>query len=400
MKPTIIERDIELVIVANRVAIPAEAPSRILIIPGGEVETKRGPFTMDRAAADRIIAAFTAHGVDVPIDREHATIGREFAPPDGSAPAMAWIKSMEFVEGEGLYANVEWTPKGEDHVKNREYRYLSPTIQHRKSDNAVMVLHSVALTNKPAIVGMKPIANKEDVMTFNEDLLERSRWFLNLPTTATETEIMEHFEKLLLQLRELAGVSANTDQQGTLAALKEKLKGPAPSTLRPELCKTLALKDDVTDDAIVKACSDAVANAQAPDPAKYVPSSAVRELTSELTALKEDRLKEKTALFLKRGDDAGKIVEGNKGMWERSYKADPEQAEKDLAVAPVIAPPSGRRVTPAQTTTGVAGVASDTIVANSEQFEGERMGDYQKIAKYAADKNVSFEKAMEACGAL
>lgn len=397
MKPANNDQDMGLVIVSNRVAVPAEAPSRIMIIPWGEVETTQGTFTMDRAAADRIVEALKAHGVDIPVDREHATVGGKFTPPDGSAPAMAWIKSLEIVEGDGVYANVEWTPKGKEHVESKEYRYLSPTIVHRKSDHAVMRLHSVALTNKPAIVGMKPITNKEDVMTFNEDLLERSRWFLNLPTTATETEIMEHFEKLLVQLRELAGVSANTDQQGTLAALKEKLKGPAPSTLRPELCKTLALKEDVADEAIVKACSDAIAKAQNPDPAKYTPNEAVAALTEKVKAMEDERLGEKAEAFLKQGEDAGKIVASNREMWKRSYMDDADRAKKELDVALVIAPPNGRRAAPATSQTSAK--AGDVILANSERFDQSRMGKYEEAKKYQKENKCTFDEACTIVGA-
>ena len=54
---------------------------------------------------------------------------------------------------------MEWTKKARNYLKNREYRYLSPVVLVRKKDHKASQLHSVALTNTPAINGMMPIVN-------------------------------------------------------------------------------------------------------------------------------------------------------------------------------------------------------------------------------------------------
>jgi len=148
-------------VVCDRIAVDS-APSRVLLVPWGNVESSQGHFLVDQEAADLVVAAFSERRVDIPIDYEHGTLGGEYAAPDGTAPAAAWIKSIEVVPGEGLFGTVEWTQRGRNLVVAKEYRYLSPVVQVRKSDGRVVELHSAAMTNKPAIVGMRAIANKAD----------------------------------------------------------------------------------------------------------------------------------------------------------------------------------------------------------------------------------------------
>jgi phage I-like protein len=88
------------------------APSRVLLIPWGRVESSKGHFTFDQQAADLVVAAFTSQQVDLPIDYEHGTLGGEYTSPDGVAPAAAWIKSLQIVPGEGLFGRIEWTDRG------------------------------------------------------------------------------------------------------------------------------------------------------------------------------------------------------------------------------------------------------------------------------------------------
>lgn len=145
--------------VSCRVAIPVAAPDRILVVPWGRVESKSRDFIVDELAARRIVDSFVAHGSEIPIDFEHTTVGGKFASPDGSAPAMGWIKSLDVKPSEGIFAAVEWTERGAAFVRSKEYRYVSPTLIMKPGSDAPEALHSVALTNKPAIVDMAPLVN-------------------------------------------------------------------------------------------------------------------------------------------------------------------------------------------------------------------------------------------------
>lgn len=161
-------------------------PNRILIAPFGEVVSTHGAFVVDERAMRDTIAAFEAHGTDLPIDFEHQSLGGAFSAPNGLAPAAGWIKSLTAVlpggaivksrrrgpssaTGDadaneltpGLWAEVEWTPPAAEQLETRQYRYLSPVALVRRADRRMIGLHSVALTNKPAIVGARPIIASE-----------------------------------------------------------------------------------------------------------------------------------------------------------------------------------------------------------------------------------------------
>lgn len=165
MNTAIEHRNLDPLPIVCDIATAVEPPSMVKISPWGDVRSSSGNFVMDRQAAAEIIAAFTAGKVDLPIDAEHATLGGEtYSTPTGDAPARGWIKSLIAVEGQGLFADVQWTALGAGFVRNKEYRYLSPVVMVRKSDRRAVALHSVALTNKPAITGMTPIVNSRTMI--------------------------------------------------------------------------------------------------------------------------------------------------------------------------------------------------------------------------------------------
>lgn len=133
-----------------------EAPKQIKLFPLGLVKSSKGNFLVDSESFNSILNHFKAHQVDIPIDYEHQTL------QDVQAPAAGWIKNLT-LKSDGVYANVEWTGKAAQYIKEKEYRYLSPVVNVRVSDRKALTLHSVALTNTPAIDGMTAIVNSEKV---------------------------------------------------------------------------------------------------------------------------------------------------------------------------------------------------------------------------------------------
>ncbi len=139
-------------------------PSRLLLLKEGDIgwQNLEG-VELDAAQAETIIAAFEKHGADIPIDYHHSTIKLEEHPEritaGGTAPAVGWIKGLDYVEGEGLYADpVEWTDA--DAVRSilgGQYKYFSPVVARHKDTNKLMWLHSVALTNKPRTIAMREL---------------------------------------------------------------------------------------------------------------------------------------------------------------------------------------------------------------------------------------------------
>ena len=129
------------------VALNAEGalPSRLVLLESGALRGRDGRAWINDDPAG-VVASFTAGGLDVPIDIEHAT---ELKGPKGEpAPAQGWIKKLSALNGE-IVADVEWTDHGAELIRSKAYRYISPAFLHRKDNGRVTRLLSVGLTNKP-----------------------------------------------------------------------------------------------------------------------------------------------------------------------------------------------------------------------------------------------------------
>jgi phage I-like protein len=79
------------------------------------------------------------------IDYEHQTLN---AATNGQpAPAAAWFSTLEWRDGDGLYAtDVQWTERAAAMVAAGEYRFLSPVFCFDNHGNVKALLHA-ALTN-------------------------------------------------------------------------------------------------------------------------------------------------------------------------------------------------------------------------------------------------------------
>lgn len=122
--------------------------SNVQIMPDGDVPIAGGEVLQLTAEnAERVIEAWREQGVDIPIDIEHHTLDEE---RDNGAPAVGWIKDLKYTPERGLTASVAWTDKGLGFVKSQEFKYLSPVLLF-DDDGELYRLHSVALTNRPAI---------------------------------------------------------------------------------------------------------------------------------------------------------------------------------------------------------------------------------------------------------
>lgn len=184
--------------------IPVDGvPEEIKILPLGLVRNVHKDFTVDDESCEAIIWQFKGRKLDLVIDYEHQTL------KDIQAPAGGWIKDI-WKGTDALVAKVEWTPKAKEYLQNKEYRYLSPVVLVRKTDNKAVALHSVALTNTPAIDGMFAIVNSsgltdgtieiefpEEGGEENMEFLKKMAAMLGLPETATEDDVENALNALL-----------------------------------------------------------------------------------------------------------------------------------------------------------------------------------------------------------
>lgn len=224
-------------------------------------------WRMDADIAAALIAQVSARETPLFIDYEHHTLT---AKENGhKAIAAGWVESLTYVAGRGLFALVDWTEAASQHIKAKEYRYISPLFGFDLKTGAVRFLINAALTNNPALDGTAAVAaaleitrmedpmNKKDGQTvaLSEDLAERLRWMLNLPVTATAQDIIAELDKVKAQLGEDGAAAAAVS---VLDVLKAK-------------------------DAQIAALT---AQAAAPDPARFVPVATVTALSAELAETK------------------------------------------------------------------------------------------------------------------
>lgn len=182
-----------MLLIANSVDV-SSVPEEIRILPLGMVESRKGTFEVNEESVRRIIDGFRERRLDLVIDYEHQTL------ENVQAPAAGWIKDIYKAEN-ALVAKVEWTERAKQYLANKEYRYLSPVVMVNKSNKQAIELHSVALTNTPAIDGMFPIVNSMGAdappSSESEDIIKMIKELLGLDAGTDAEDITEKIKELL-----------------------------------------------------------------------------------------------------------------------------------------------------------------------------------------------------------
>lgn len=220
----------------------------------------------------QMVAALNQRKIDMVIDYEHATLkSKETGEP---APAAGWLKPAGFtyVEGVGLCStDFEWLDKAKAHIEAKEYKYISPVFLYTKTGD-ITALVNVALTNTPALDQLpeaKLAAAAQEYFTqnpteqdseMNEELLERLRWMLNLPISATAEDIIAELNKLTAQIQETTGVAVAANSQNLFDAIATigQLKIAANSQVDPNQFVPMAVYQEA-----IASASTMTANAQA-----------------------------------------------------------------------------------------------------------------------------------------
>ncbi|WP_084524425.1 phage protease [Lutispora thermophila] len=184
-------------------------PNEIKILPLGLVKSQKGDFYVDKSSYNLISQNFISRKIDLVIDYEHQTL------KDVQAPAGGWIKSL-ILKNDGIYAKVEWTPKAIEYLRNKEYRYLSPVVLVNKGNKKAVALHSVALTNTPAIDGMEAIINSLDNNIKGAENMDISGKEENKKTVEQSANIQDELQAIIKEL----GLKPDSELQEILEAIQ------------------------------------------------------------------------------------------------------------------------------------------------------------------------------------
>lgn len=286
---------------------------RIQLLPYGKFRATDGRptdveawYVTDTNGAD-VVALANNQRNPLPIDYEHQIIhslknGKE-------APSAGWMEYFYFTP-QGIFADVRWTDKAADYIKNGEYRYISAVFAY-DTDGYVRKIFHAALTNTPALDGME-----EAMVAASVNLLQ-------------EDNPMD--KKLLAALCALFALKADASE----ADITEKVtalsaaKGDSPVDVLDVYAK-LAEKEQS-----VAALSTQVGN---PDPAKFVPVELVAVLQADFNTLKASVETDKKNALITAAFSQGKLSPALKD-WAQSLSVEALRAY--LEKAPAMAALSG-----------------------------------------------------------
>lgn len=286
---------------------------RIQLLPYGKFRATDGRptdveawYVTDTNGAD-VVALANNQRNPLPIDYEHQIIhslknGKE-------APSAGWMEYFYFTP-QGIFADVRWTDKAADYIKNGEYRYISAVFAY-DTDGYVRKIFHAALTNTPALDGME-----EAMVAASMNLLQ-------------EDNPMD--KKLLAALCALFALKADASE----ADITEKVtalsaaKGDSPVDVLDVYAK-LAEKEQS-----VAALSTQGGN---PDPAKFVPVDQVVALQADFNALKTSVEADKKEALITAALSQGKLAPALKD-WAQSLPV--EALSAYLEKAPAMAALSG-----------------------------------------------------------
>lgn len=265
-------------ILTAQVALDSHA---IQLLPAGAFRASDGrpyecpAWRLDDAVAALVIRRRAERANECVIDYEHQTLNTE---RNGQpAPAAGWFKTLEFRPDAGLFAtDVRWTASARAMIQAEEYRYISAVFRYDSATGDVLDILHAALTNNPALDGMAAVA----AARFN-------------PTEPPkETPPMEL--KALLALLSLPPDASEQTIKEAVTAL---------STAQREVAALKAAK---------------------PDPAHYVPVSAVTELQAQIAALTASVNGNQVETLIEKAMGEGRLLPALEG-WAR------ELGKKDIA---------------------------------------------------------------------
>lgn len=203
-------------------------PEEILLLRYGSNSYTRngvsGEILFTEEDAENLLGDFRKRARDLVIDYEHQSLSGE------KAPAAGWISALEKTQ-EGLLARIKyWTKEAEEFLLKGEYRYFSPTLLFSRKGKTLSAIHSVALTNHPAMHGIDPLTAGDLALSAGEDLSERQeeKAGFTYPETENSNETKGEFMDEILEkagLLSLASSDAVTRKEALLShltALQEK----------------------------------------------------------------------------------------------------------------------------------------------------------------------------------
>lgn len=327
---------------------------RIQLLPYGEFRATDGRpadvkawLITDSNGAD-VVALANRQQNPLPIDYEHQIIHSKTNGKE--APSAGWMEHLYFTP-QGIFADVRWTDKAAEYIKNGEYRYISAVFAY-DTDGYVRKIFHAALTNFPALDGME------------EAMVAASNHFITEDTSPMD-------EELLAMLCSLFGKQTATEAEikVAVAALKQS-QGDS----------TVALSNVYHELAQQTQRVAALSANHSPDPAKYVPVETVVALQADLNKVKSAIESDKKQQLITDALSQGKLAPALEG-WAKTLSV--EALTQFIANASPIAALGGEQAKTDPTKEQVVALSA------AEQAAAQAMGlsekEYQAKYKQAGE---------------
>jgi len=174
-------------------------------------------------------------GIDLDVDYDHKANGGQ---------AAGWVKDAD-VRSDGLYLQVDWTPRASEAIQNKEYRYFSPEFDDEWTDASGVkhedILFGGALTNRPFLKDLLPV---------------------NLSEITATKKASEGGQMGPEQIRELLGLEKDATDEQVKAKIAELTSSPpaptppAPTPPAPAPTPEPTLTPAALGDAVAKALAE------------------------------------------------------------------------------------------------------------------------------------------------
>ncbi|MGK4302779.1 phage protease [Shewanella xiamenensis] len=268
-------------------------------VDGRPEDVPGGKWLMDEVAFAALKANTPHQAGDLVIDYEHQTLNKE---QNGQpAPASGWfnIDDVQYRQGQGLFIKPRFTDNAIAHLNAKEYRYFSLVFGYDKATGRPLYIHSAALTNRPGVDGLQPLAALAALAALDTSLNANA-----LPHP-TQPEGL-HVNPLLMKLLAALGIEISEGSEPTEAQLNDALKRI------DDLVKAAGSVDGLKQE--VAALTAKVGTV---DLSEYVPVSTANALREQLVALTAENGVLTVEQTVKAAIDEGKAFE-----CERQYLID------------------------------------------------------------------------------
>lgn len=126
-------------------------------VVGSDVDGNPVEQELDEDSLKKIADSLNASGREILVDRDHSSAKSGL---DRDTAAQGWASEFEVREGQGLFGKIKWSDLGKKLVENRVFRWLSPVFKIDRQTRKPVDMQSIALTNTPSQMLLKPVLNQ------------------------------------------------------------------------------------------------------------------------------------------------------------------------------------------------------------------------------------------------